>query len=57
MHLSIAAADKKANSSLSHTKPLRFIVISCVLLEFRRSGFAEYCPGFCIMLVLVTLSI
>lgn len=46
MHLSVAAADKRANSSFSHTKPQRFFVISCVRFEFRRSGFAEQFPGF-----------
>lgn len=27
MHLSVAAADRRANSSFSHTKPQRFFVI------------------------------
>lgn len=27
MHLSVAASDKRANSSFSHTKPQRFFVI------------------------------
>lgn len=46
MHLSVAAADKRANSSFSHTKPERFSVIFCILLEFRRSVFAELFLGF-----------
>lgn len=45
MHLSVAAADKRANLSFSHTKPQRFFVIFCVV-ESRRSGFAEYFLGF-----------
>lgn len=30
MHLSVAAADRRANSSFSHKKPQRFFVISCI---------------------------
>lgn len=45
MHLSVAAADKRANLSFSHTKPQRFFLMFCVL-ESSRSGFAEYFLGF-----------
>lgn len=33
MHLGVAAADKRANSSFSHPKPPRFFVIYCVKVE------------------------
>lgn len=41
MHLGAAGADKRANSSFSHTKPPRFFVVSCIRFELRTSGFVE----------------
>ena len=46
MHLSVAAADKRANSSFSHTKLERFFVICCIQLKLGRSGVTEIFLGF-----------
>lgn len=41
MHLGVAAADKRANSSFSHPKPSRFFAIYCATVESGGSGFTE----------------